>query len=135
LEHVFDELLYISDIASHPNFRLQVLLTEQEEIWRDDGRGSWHRKHWSIADRILLNVISWAEFAKPADYLSLVPAKLELPFTHRNLSAAIEAPLWLSTKMSYCLRKMGILEVQAKQGKTLLLAPVKRFDKIKHHAG
>ena len=131
VEHVFDELVYIPEIASHPNFQLQVLLTEQEEIWRDDGRGSWRRKHWSIADKVLLRVAGNVEFNTLNDYLSLIPSSLASPFTHRQLAEALGAPIWLSTRMSYCLRKMGALEVNGKTGRSLLLAPTGHTDTIK----
>jgi hypothetical protein len=123
LAHLFDELLYISDLVGHPNFRLQVLLTEQEEVWRDDGKGSWRRKHWSIADSKLLNVVESVTFNKPADFMGLMPASLQKPFTHKEMSKAMKVPIWVSTRMSYCLRKMGTLSIVGKRGRTLLLAP------------
>jgi hypothetical protein len=122
-EHLFDELLYIPDIVRHPNFSFAALLTEQEEIWRDDGKGSWRRKHWSIADKRLLRVTGRMEFKTLDDYLGLIPAGLDDPFTHKQLAEALGSPLWLSTRMSYCLRKMGCLETRGKQGRALLLAP------------
>jgi hypothetical protein len=123
VEHLFDELLYISQLIPHPNLSLMALLTLQEEIWRDDGRGSWTRGHWSIADRRLLDVVESSTFANPSEYLRLIPAGLEPPFTHAQLAKAIKAPVWMSTRMSYCLRKMGALESVGKQGHSLLLAP------------
>lgn len=125
IEDIFEELLYIPEIASHPNFQLQVLLIEQEDIWRDDGRGSWRRKHWSVADKVLVNVLDQAEFKAVGDYLSLIPASLEAPFTHRQLADALKAPIWTSTRMSYCLRKMGALAVTGKKGRSMLLTPAK----------
>jgi hypothetical protein len=124
VEHLFDELLYIAELVRHPNFNLLVLFTEQEEIWRDDGRGSWRRKHWSIADKRLLAVDEGPTFTSLGDYLQLVPAGLPDPFTHRELADALNAPLRLSTRMSYCLRKMGCLETRGKSGRALLLSPV-----------
>lgn len=128
IEHIFDELLYIPEITNHPNFRLQVLLTEQEEIWRDDGRGSWRRKHWSVADKVLLNVVDSTRFETSNDYLALLPDSIATPFTHRQLADLLDIPLWVSTRMSYCLRRMGALEVAGKRGRTLLLVPAKRAD-------
>ena len=134
-ENLFDELLYIPEIATHPNFTLQILLTEQEEIWRNDGRGSWRRKHWSIFDKVLLNVIDNAEFRNVDDYLALIPASLGTQFTHRQLAEAIGVPIRVGTRMSYCLRKMGALEVCGKQGRSLLLTPSSRTDKINRNDG
>ena len=131
IEDIFGELIYIPEIASHRNFQLQVLLIEQEDIWRDDGRGSWRRKHWSISDKVLVNVLGGIEFKSLEDYLSLIPTSLDAPFTHRQLAAALDAPIWTSTRMSYCLRKMGALQVSGRLGRSMLLAPVVPADKIK----
>ena len=122
IEHLFDELLRIPELATHPNFSLLILLTQQEEIWRNDGQGSWRRGHWSIFDKRLLKVLSSKQFDHPSDYLGLLPTQLPNPFTHKELAAALKAPVWLSTRMSYCLRKMGCVESIGKQGRTLLLS-------------
>ncbi|MGH2582423.1 MAG: hypothetical protein ACRDFQ_05965 [Anaerolineales bacterium] len=123
-EHVFSEILNIPDLISHPNLTLLVVLVELEEHWRDDGKGSWTRKHWSIADRVLIEVVSEQEFNSLDDYKQLIPKELAIPFTHKQLATAINAPVWLSTRMSYCLRKMGCLQTVGKQGRSLLLAPI-----------
>lgn len=130
IENLFDELLYIPEIATHPNFHFCALLTQQEEIWRDDGGGSWRRKHWSVADRKLIDVIARVDFNGLDDYLALIPSSLTAPFTHRQLATALKAPVLLTTRMSYCLRKMGLLENVGKDGRELLLAPVGLADKI-----
>ncbi len=124
VENLFEELLYIPKIAQHPNFTFVVLLTQQEEIWRDDGLGSWRRKHWSIADRSLLDVLDEFEFKSHFDFLKLLPADLPVPFTHKQLALALGLPIWLSTRMGYCLRKMGLLEVMGKKGREFLLSPL-----------
>lgn len=135
VENLFDELISIPQIAAHPNFSLMTLLTEQEEIWRDDGRGSWRRDHWSIANRRLLEVKGSQTFKRPADYLELLPADLPNPFTHRRLAEGLEMPIWVSTRMSYCLRKMGCLDSVGKNGRTLLLAPKVPTDRIDFKSG
>ncbi len=123
IEDLFGELLYIPQLAAHPNFNCMAVFTHQEEIWRDDRRGSWTRKHWSIADRQLLKVTGSQRFDSLGDYLGLIPPGLPTPFTHKQLASAMGAPVWMTTRMSYCLRKMGALESVGKQGKSLLLAP------------
>lgn len=123
-ENLFDELLYISHLATHPNFSCMPVLTHQEEIWRDDGRGSWTRRHWSISERRLLEVTGSQRFASVQEYLRLIPPTLPAPFTHKQLAAALGAPAWMATRMSYCLRKMGALKDVGKEGQALLIAPV-----------
>jgi hypothetical protein len=131
VEDLFDELMRIPHLVTHPNFSLRVLLTRQEEIWRDDGKGSWRRGHWSIADRRLVEVVHAVQFNGPMDYLRLIPDALEAPFTHKELAKATKMPVWMSTRMSYCLRKMGCLENVGKNGNTLLLAPKIAADTIR----
>jgi hypothetical protein len=130
LEHLFDELIYIPQLVSHPNLSMLVLLTQEEEIWRDDGKGSWTRKHWSIFDRRLVDVVGSFRLNNRKDFLDLIPASLPHPFSHKQLANAIKAPIWMSRRMSYCLRKMGYLESVGKQGRSLLLAPMNAADTI-----
>ena len=120
IEDVFRELVRIPDFLTHPNLTLQVIFTQEEEIWRDDGKGSWRRKRWSIHDRRLLAVVDSVIFANPIDYLSLLPASLPQPFTTRELATVLKLRLNLAQKMSYTLRKAGLLEMVGKQGNSLL---------------
>lgn len=133
LENMFDELLYIPQIIQHPNFAFRAVLTEEEEVWRDDGRGSWRRKHWSIVERRLLRVVTETEFAGEQDYLGLLPATLKTPFTHKQLAQALGVNTRQSTRVSYCLRKMGLLEEHSRQGRELLLAPVIASSQANEH--
>jgi hypothetical protein len=99
-----------------------VLLTREEEIWRDDGQGSWRRQRWTIYDRRLLAVMAQATFATPADLHALLPTTLSRPFTNRDLAAALNSRLALAQKMTYTLRQAGQLNVVGKQGNALLYA-------------
>ena len=85
IEELFLELVRLPDLVIHPNFSLKALLIQEEVIWRDDGRGSWRRKGWSIADRLLLDVHEFRDFNKTADYLALLPNPLNYPFTNNDL--------------------------------------------------
>ncbi len=70
IHSIFEELIYLPTQFMHQNFSLEVLLIEQEDIWINDGMGSWRRKHWSIADRKLWAVYDRTVFFEPNDYLS-----------------------------------------------------------------
>jgi hypothetical protein len=120
LEHLFLELVRIPELILHPNFSLEVLLTREEEIWRDDGRGSWRRKGWSIADRRLVSVVRSTVLEDPQDFRRLLPHSLPRPFTTRELAAEIRQPAYLAGKMVYCLRKMGVLHAAGKRGRAWL---------------
>lgn len=124
---IFSELVRMGDLPLHPNLTLSVVLIQEEEIWRDDGRGSWRRKGWSLYDRQLLSVVEEHTLETAADYLALLPPNLPQPFTNRELAAALPCPSYLAQKMTYALRKMGLLKTTGKKGRSIELALVDGF--------
>ncbi len=110
-EDLFKELVGLVEIIGHPHFSLEITLIEDEVIWIDDGKGSWRRKGWSVADRKLIQVIDTVLYERPQDYLSLLPSALEDPFTNAELSKVLKIRRRLAEKMTYCLRKMGVIEI------------------------
>ena len=117
---IFPELVGLPALIHHPHFTLEVLLIHEEQIWRDDGRGSWRRRRWSIYDRRLLATVTAVPLAGAEDFAALLPAGLADGFDCRALAGAIGQPLPVAQKMAYCLRHMGILAVAGKQGNALL---------------
>jgi len=118
--HVFPELVSIPTLALHPHFSLTALLVREEEIWIDDGQGSWRRNHWSIYDRRLLDVVQPVTLSAPADFVALLPPELPSEFDSRDLALALKQPRALAQKMVYCLRMMGLLQVRGKRGNALV---------------
>lgn len=118
--HLFPELVSLPALLLHPNLTLEVALIRDEEVWVDDGQGSWRRKRWSIHDRRLLDVIGTHTLASRADYLSLLPPDLPAVFDSGELAKGIKQPRPLAGKMAYTLREMGILEVVGKRGRAML---------------
>jgi hypothetical protein len=114
---VFRELVRIPGLIQHPNFSLEVLLTREEVVWREDGEGSWRREGRSIEDRRLLEVVSGSVFSVPGDFQVFVPSDLPQTFTVSNLSKHAGQPPYLAQKMAYCLREMGLIEVVGKHGR------------------
>jgi len=124
---IFTELVRLPDLATHPNLTLEALLIREEQIWRDDGQGSWRRGHWSLIDRRLLGVEGAAVLAGPADYLALLPPDLPQPFSNADLAAALPCAPALAGKATYALRAMGLLAATGKRGRANLyraLAPI-----------
>ncbi len=117
---IFAELVRIPHLLPHPNLTVTVLLTRQEEIWRDDGQGSWRRKRWSIHDHHLLDVLSQHTFQSAEDWLTLLPDTLPQPFTNRALAAALPCRRNLAQKITYTLRHAGFIKMVGKQGNELL---------------
>jgi len=111
----FSELVRIASYLSHPNISFEVLLTREEEVWLDDGAGSWRRKGWSKSDRRLINIISGYNFASPEDYRSLLPVRLPELFTVHELAEGLKIPRYLAGKMVYCLKLIGIIMLDPKK--------------------
>jgi hypothetical protein len=120
VEEVFYELVYTPELAKFEGFELEVVMVDAEELWVDDGRGSWRRRRWSIADRRLLAVHEQHLFRDARDYLGLLPASLRSGFTAKELAAESKMSSGLAQKMVYSLRKMGLLEPAGRRGRSNL---------------
>jgi hypothetical protein len=117
IEDVFVELVSFPELLAHPNFALEVVLTHEEEVQHDDGRGSWRRGGRSIFDRRLVEIVAVLHFDAPSDFLQRLPAALPAQFTNAELAQHLGKPRWLASKMTYCLWRMGALEKVGKRGK------------------
>jgi hypothetical protein len=111
IQSLFDELIYLPEEFMHPNLSLEVLLIEQEDIWMNDGKGSWRRMHWSIADRKLWAVYDRTVFFEPKDYSALLPDDLPKLFTSQDIANRAGVSQSLARKMLYCLHKMNQIEI------------------------
>lgn len=122
VEDVFVELVSLPELLAHPRFTLEVALIHEEEIrCPRGGRRAWGRE-WRVCNRRLLDVIDAIPFAAPADFRRFIPADLASPFTSHDLAAALQRPDDLVCKMTYCLRKMGALDVVGKRQRAWLYA-------------
>lgn len=114
---LFDELAYIPDLLAEPGFEIEVLLTREEERRCRDGRGSWRRGGARIVGRELIEVLAVERLRSAEDLLRLLPEGLPQPFTNRALAQALRAPLRQAQRCTYCLRRLGLLEVVGRQGR------------------
>ena len=117
---IFEELITIPELISNPNFTIELPLVQIEEYRKNDGKGSWRRNGWSIQDRKLVKILEKKIFYTPMDFLMLIPTSLKTPFTNAELAQSLKKPLRLAQKMSYCLRKMGIIKVVGKKGRSFI---------------
>lgn len=118
---IFGELVRIPDLLSHPNLSIEVLLIREEQTWREDGLGSWRRAHWSLADTRLLGVVSSHVFARPQDYLALLPP-LAGPFSNADLAHVRGWNSRIAGRATYALRAMGMLLDAGKRGRSNLFS-------------
>ena len=122
LSDLFSELIRIPSLFSKGNFSLEVLMIEVEEIWCNDGRGSWRRKGVSIEDRKLIRVFERRIFEHKTDFLRILPEGLLDPFSNRNLAESLGIPVNQSRKMTYVLRKIGTIAYVGKNRNQMLFA-------------
>lgn len=103
------ELVSFPSLLSHPNFTLEILLVQEEEVRRPDPK-AWRRGGWCIAERRLLGILERARFSAAEDLLSLLPEGLPDPFTTDDLATALTRSRHLAQEVAYCLREAGVLE-------------------------
>ena len=114
---LFRELVYIPKLINHPNFSLEVAFTHEEEIRKNDGKGSWRRKGWSVTDHKLLEVVDTVKFTCPGDFSRLLPGTLPNEFTTAHITKNLKIPKYMAQKLVYCLKGMGLLEKIGKDGR------------------
>ena len=119
-ENIFEELLRIPHLISHPNLIIELVLIQAEETRVNDGQGSWRRRGWSIQDLKLLKILERKVYSNSKQFLKLLPDNLNVPFTNRNLANDLKKPIKLASMTTYSLRKMGLLEVVGKKERSLL---------------
>ncbi|MDH5732211.1 MAG: hypothetical protein OEY88_00310 [Candidatus Bathyarchaeota archaeon] len=120
LVDLFYELVSIPNLIARENFSLDVLMIEEEEIRCNDGKGSWRRRGVSIKDRKLIDVRDRVFLKDEVDFRRFLPNDLERPFTNRSLADLTGIPLYLTRKMTYCLRKMGAIRMVGKNRRELI---------------
>ncbi len=120
IESVFEELVGIPRLLVHPDFSLQVVMIQEEQVRRYDNSRRWRRKGWISHERRLLQVVDQWIFENPKDIQALVPKSLPEFFTTADIAEATGQPVWLAQKMAYCLRMMGAITVEGKRGRWVL---------------
>ena len=119
------ELMRIPKTVLHPNFILEIVMVRALEERSDDGAGSWRRKGISILGRTLLEVVDTIIFEGKESYKLLLPMTLPERFTHKDLISCAGITPGQAAKLSWFLRKIGVVNKVGKQGRSLLLETVK----------
>jgi len=120
VEELFREMVSFPHLLLNPNFSLEVLLINEEAIWRYEGKGKWRRRGWIIEERRLLSVVERRLFGKAADFQALLPEKIGESFTTSDLVVAMGMRRQLAQKMAYCLNKARLIELIGKRGRANL---------------
>jgi hypothetical protein len=124
-EDIFSELIRIPHLLANPNFSLELLLIEEEEVRSYDGIRGWRKGFWVTDEHRLLQVIKSRTFKTPKDMAGFIPSKLAEPFTVTDLARAIGKTPGLARKMAYCLRLMGCITPAGKRGNAILYSRLK----------
>lgn len=119
LEDLFWEMVRLPQLASNPNFSLEVLMIKEEEVRRRNGKRNWRRRGWGIEERRLLEVVDQRLFREPTDWLGFLPESLE-SFTAKDLAEAMDIRKELAQKMAYFLRKAKLIELIGRRGRANL---------------
>jgi hypothetical protein len=119
---VFCELVSFPELIANPNFQVDVVLTEEETVWRFDTPKRWRRRGWIVVERRLLKVYETMSLRSRADYLSMLPPGLPAAFTTSDLAAALRRPRDVAQKMAYCLCKAGLIDKVGAQGNAVVYA-------------
>lgn len=117
--HVVTELVSIPRLLDHPNFELEVVLTEEEELRHHVPGRSWRRRGWQVVQRRLCGVLEQQRFSCSRDLFRLLRAPLPASFTTADLAVCLEEPRWVAQKLAYCLREAGEIAICGKDGNTL----------------
>jgi hypothetical protein len=120
VEDIFAELVSFPTLLASPNFSLEVLLIQEEEVRHHNPKRGWRRRGWLTLERRLLEVVDRQRFETPADMAELLSPTLPEPFTTSDLAASLPRPRRLAQRMAYCLREMQVIDPVGKQGNAIL---------------
>ncbi len=117
---LFDELVSFPHLIHDPNFSIEVVLIQEEEMRCMDGKGSWRRQGTSITDHKLLEVLGREIFEVAKDFLRLLPKNWTGPSTNRELAKELKQPYSRIARMTYCFLKMDLIQKVGKVGNSIL---------------
>jgi len=118
--HLLNQLVYIPRLLAHPNFELEVVMVEEDELRVFDPKRVRRRGGWRVLRRQLVAVGERHRFQCLDDLFDLLKVPLPDPFTTRELADALGQPRRLAQKMAYILRKGEVTQVCGKTGNALV---------------
>jgi hypothetical protein len=116
---LFDELVALPALATHPGLTFEVVLVRVEEHRVDAPRTRARRKPYRVVDRVLVELLEARTFGGAAGLAAVLPANLAEPFTTLDLALALEIPRALAQRITYTLRSAGLLEAAGQRGRSV----------------
>ena len=117
--HILRELVYLPEMLNHPNFYVEAVLTEEEELQTYDPKAR-RAEGVGVARRHLLNVVERCRLSCADDLWSFVQDGLPEEFTTQDLAAAMGQPKSLAQQLAYCLRHLSAVDICGKTGNALV---------------
>lgn len=116
---LFDELVYLPGLIEHSNFRIELLLTCEEEVRGPIPAGARFRypRAWWRLDRRLVDVLETRRIDEPGDLAGLLPDGLPEVFTTADIVAASGRSKRLAMRAVYCLERCGAVERDGHRGR------------------
>ena len=119
LVHIVNELVYLPKLLNHPNFSVEAVLTEEQELRHYDPKKNRRRGGWRVQERRLISIADGIRLNAVTDLYDFLQTELIEPFGTRELATALGQPLHIAQKMAYCLRHSGVTEITGKLGNAL----------------
>jgi hypothetical protein len=117
---LFEELVSFPDLLNCPNFSIEVVSIQEEQLRRYDRQRRGKRRTWRIVERKLLRVLERSVFDVPSDLWQLIPPTLPDPFETSHLASVLGHPRWFAQKVAYCLRQSGVITAIGKKGNSVV---------------
>jgi hypothetical protein len=116
---LFEELVSLPVLATHPSLTFEVVLVRVEEHRVDAPRTRRRRKPWRVVDRVLVEVLERRTFGGAAGLGRVLPDDLPDAFTTLELSLALGVPRDLAQRIAYTLRVAGLIVVAGRRGRAV----------------
>ena len=120
VSQLFEELVSFPDLLNCPNFSIEVVSIQEEQLRRYDRRWRGKRRTWRIVERRLLSVLERFVFEAPSDLWQLIPPTLPDPFDTSHLASVLGHSRWFAQKIAYCLRQSGVIAAIGKKGNSVV---------------
>lgn len=111
---VCSELVSFPSLLSHPNFTLEIVMVQVDEVRSEDAKKGWRRGGWVIDERRLVDVVEHIVLHEPHDLIKLLPEKLPDPFTTADLAQTLGRPRRMAQEVAYCLKTAGAVDTASR---------------------
>jgi hypothetical protein len=125
VNQLFEELVSFPELLACPNFSIEVVSIQEEELRRYRRRWRGKRRRWRIVERRLLTVLERFVFEEPSDLWQLIPRTLPDPFETSHLASVLGIPDGLLKRLPTVSANPGSLRPSERKA-TRLYTPASR---------